>query len=261
MKFLPLWFCLVGAASYAQAEEPALKFVEVPVLVNRINEKSIYADVINRCENARDFATGPVLDTDSRDTNAHESTHRLQAQLRNARGGRVNAFYLLNGKACIVKEPGMRLSYACRFIPASIRSYRYGTYCEMALRHWDDRPLYWVDEWSAYINGCSVSLEDTQQRRHVIRSDAASGILELGLYSVAMAMAVEKYDPEYFKNDPQFLPFMRYQWKRACEIYTKAAPLFPSDNQVRQLKALQGSPDAAAMRQFIAAHLDGVWLK
>lgn len=234
--------------------EPMPKFVDVPVLNGRISERTIYADVINR-------TAQPVLDCDSRDTNAHESTHRLQSQLRNANGGRVNAFYLLNGKACIVKEPGIKLSYVSKFIPASLRSYRYQLYCVDQQHHWNNEPLYLVDEWSAYINGCSVSLEDSKARRLREKTDAASGVIEMGIYSVAMAMAVEKYDPHYFKTDKQFLPFIRYQWKRAKAVYDEAAPLFPSDNQVRQLKSLQSSPDAHDMREFIKNHLGGVWLE
>lgn len=241
---------IVALPSLANAQ---LKFVDVPEVSRRCSEKSLFADVINRCRN-------PYLSS-SRDTNAHESTHFIQSDLRNAHGGRVNAFYLLNGKAVVCKEPGVKISWIGKFCPTCLRSYRWPLYCEQQQQYWNNEPLYLVDEWSSYINGCAVSLEDKQAGRAAESTDAASGTLEMGVYSVAMAMAVQKYDPEFFKNDPQFLPFLRYQWKRAHDLYQKAAPLFPSDNQTRQLKALQTSPNAEAMRQFITKHLDGVWLK
>lgn len=245
--------CAVLLLCLWPVETPWLKFVDVPVVNQYVSEKSLYADVMNR---ARKPFTGH-----SRDTNAHETTHEIQSVLRNAHGGRVNAFYLLNGKAVICKEPGVKISYVGKFCPAVLRSYRWPLYCEQQQQYWNNEPLYLVDEWSAYINGCAVSLEDKHAGKKEESTDAASGTLEMGIYSIAMAMAVEKYDQEYFKNNKQFILFMKYQWKRAHDLYQKAAPLFPSDNQTRQLKALQTSPDAEAMRQFITKHLDGVWLK
>jgi hypothetical protein len=243
-----MFFLLVAACF----PEPLPKFVDVPA-VHQYSEKSIYADVMSRTSN-HFLGHG-------RDTNAHETVHHIQSVLRNAHGGRVNAFYVLNGKAVICKEPGVKISYVGKFCPRSLRSYRWPLYCEQQQQYWNNEPLYLVDEWSAYVIGCAVSLEEHQTGRGKENSDAASGTLEMGIYSIAMAMAVEKYDPDYFKNDTQFLPFMKYQWKRAHDLYIKAAPLFPSDNQTRQLKALQTSPDAEAMRAFITKHLDGVWLK
>lgn len=233
-------------------EKPGLVFVDVPA-VHRYSEVSIYADVMSR--------TNKHFTGHGRDTNAHETTHQIQSEIRNAHGSRVNAFYLLNGKAVICKEPGVKISYVGKFCPQVLRSYRWPLYCEQQQQYWNNEPLYLVDEWSAYINGCCVSLEDYQGGVGKENSDAASGVLEMGVYSIAMAMAVEKYDPEYFKNDPQFLPLLRYQWGRAKRIYDEAAPLFPSDNQVKQLKALQESPEAEPVRAFIKQHLDGVWLK
>lgn len=231
------------------------KFINVPVSLSRMNENSKLADIVNRCGNGRN---GPSLG-DGRATDGHESTHMLQANLRNSNGGRVNAFYMMDGRAVIVKEPGIRKSYVARFIPDSLREHRYGTYVS-GQTAWDGEPLYLADEWSAYINGCIVALDDATSGRHRETSDEACGPLELGIYCVAMAMAVEKYDPEYFQNETQFKDFMSFQWARAKEVFDKAAPVFPFSSQDQLLRNLRSSPDAEQMRQFIRTHLDGVWL-
>lgn len=227
------------------------RFITVPVVNSSTREQSCLADIMNRCRKVEHFG--------NRATDGHEATHEVNSNIRNAQGGMVNAFYCMDGKAVIVKEPGIRKSHVALFVPRSLRDYRF-SYVE-GMREWDGRPLYLVDEWSAYINGCIVALDDIKSGRDRDRSDRAAGCLDLGIYCVAMAMAVEKNDRNYFYSDPQFLPFMKYQWARAKEVYDKAAPLFPFDNQNQLLANLQRSPDAELMRQFINAHLDGVWLK
>jgi hypothetical protein len=227
------------------------KLIQIPILHNAIREESRLADIMNRARRVEHFG--------NRGTDGHEATHEINSNVRNAQGGMVNAFYLMDGNVAVLKEPGIRKSAVAAYVPASLRDYRFNTYVAGA-RDWDDRPLYLVDEWSAYINGCIVALDDAKSNRGRDNSDRACGCIDLGIYCVALAMAVEKQDPAYFKNEAQFLDFMNYQWGRAKEVFDQAAPLFPFDSQDVLLKNLRTSPDAEAMRQFIKTHLNGVWL-
>lgn len=222
----------------------------------RMAGKSVLADIVNAC----DGINQPSLDN-SRRTNGHETTHMVQANMRNAHGGRVNAIYLLNGEGVILKEPGIAKRLVSRFVPPSLRHSRYYTYVE-GQGEWDDRPLYLVDEWNAYINGTLVAIDD--KANGVFdgndRSDDAVGPVEMGVYCIALGMAIEKHDHEYWANDPDFKPFLQYEWNRAKEAFDKAAPLFPWDTQDQILNALRTSADAEPMRQFIKTHLNNVWI-
>lgn len=231
--------------------QPALTFVDVPVLTRRVAEESFLADIVNRCQS-------PSLGS-GRPTDGHESTHMLNSQLRNQHGGHVNAFYVMSGKAVILQEPRLRKREVIAFVPPSLRQYRFGTYVS-GQQEWDDRPLYLVDEWTAYVNGCYVALDDKRAGRRAEPADWASGPLELGVYCVALGMAVEKYDPAYFR-DSQFKAFLRWHWKRAKVAFDKGREVFPSQSQEVMLRNLQQSPDAQAVRDFITRNLDGVWLK
>jgi hypothetical protein len=233
------------------ATAPDLEFVEVPVVTERIREDSFLADIVNRTRS-------PFMES-SRPTTGHETTHALNSELRNQRGGGVNAFYVMSGKAVILKEPRLRKREVISFVPPSLRQCRFGTYVSGAAE-WDDRPLYLVDEWVSYVNGCFVALDDQRHGRRVEQADWASGPLELGVYCVALGMAVEKYDPAYWRSS-QFPAFLRWHWARAKSAYGHGEKLFPSSTQEKQLANLRTSPDAAAMRAFIEKHLDGVWLK
>jgi hypothetical protein len=229
-----------------------LKFIDVPVLTQRLPESSFLADIVNRCRN-------PVLD-EQRPTNGHESTHMLNSQLRNQHGGKVNALYVMSGKAVLLKEPRLRKSAVPAFVPPSLRGYRFRTYVTGA-QEWDDTPTYLLDEWSAYVNGCFVALDDKRSGRTVEAADWAGGPLELGIYSLAMGMAVEQGDPVYFRDEPQFKAFLRWHWARAKLAFDRGRTVFPFQQQENLLKALQSSPDASSMRAFITKNLDGVWLK
>lgn len=173
----------------------------------------------------------------------------------------MNAFYLLDGNGVILKEPGIAKRMVQRFVPPSLRKSRYETYVS-GQTAWDDQPLYLVDEWNAYINGTLVAIDDKENGVYDgnERSDEAVGPVEMGVYCVALGMAVEKHDPEYWHGEPEFKSFLQYEWQRAKECFDKAAPLFPWDTQDEIIKSLRTSPDAEAMRQFIKTHLNGVWL-
>lgn len=233
-------------------------FVDVPLVSKRINEDSIYADIINHSRN-------PVLD-DTRTTNAHETTHMITSDLRNAHrqssGKKVNGFYVTQGKGVIVEEPKIRKSDMIPFVPQSLKSYRYSLY--VAGSHtWDDTPTYIFDEWVAYVNGGMTGVDDVAKGKNREQTDAVSGCLDFSIYSVAICMATEAKDPQFFQSNDQFKRFVRWHLQRAYETYEAGAKLEPFKNakQEELLVALRTSPDAQRMRDFITKHFDGIWLK
>ena len=97
----------------------------------------------------------------NRITHGHETTHGINSHLRNYKndtGRRANGFYVLNNRGVIVPEPNMRKSAVGRYVPASLRGSRYGTYISGS-RAWDDTPTYVLDEWVSYTNGGAVGID------------------------------------------------------------------------------------------------------
>lgn len=231
--------------------KPTLSFIEVPVISKRINEDSVYADIINRSKN-------PVLN-ETRPTNGHETTHMLNSQIRNE-SGKGNGFYVTQGRGFLVKEPKMRKSAVAAFIPSSCRGYRYPTYIT-GQREWDDMPTYLIDEWSAYNNGADVAIDDKNKGRKVENADEVSGCIEFSIYCVALCMAIEKNDPDYWKDETQFKEFVKWHLQRSQTLFEAGKDTYPSSGQDKLYNALRTSPDAAAMREFIKANFDSIWLK
>jgi hypothetical protein len=183
---------------------PEPEFIEVKKVTDVYREDSLYSDIMNRSRR-------PFTKAD-RDTNAHESTHGINADIRNGHKDSVsiNGFYVMNGRGVLIYEPKMRKSSMIPFVPKSLQGFRYPTYVA-GQQVWDGRPLYIFDEWVAYVNGASVNVEDALKNRHTSGwSDAVSGPLEFSVYSVAVAMAVEKHDPDYWKTNKQFKNFIHW---------------------------------------------------
>jgi hypothetical protein len=133
-------------------------------------------------------------------TAAHETTHGIQAHLRNyeAPPGKVNAFYVLGNKAAFVVEPAMRKSDIKPHITASLRGPRYDLYLEHQTE-WDDTPLYVFDEWNAYVNGAEVGVGQVQAGLYTGQwTDAVMGPLEFTAYALATAAAAKQKDPTYY---------------------------------------------------------------
>ena len=244
-----------------------IPFTHVPEVETRIKEDTIYADIINHCQN-------PTLEIIDRITCAHETTHMINAEMRNnlqkkafqinKKGKKINAFYLPKGNSFVIEEPDMTKAKVAEFVPEELKWKRYHTYITKA-RAWNDRPLYLVDEWCAYINGALVAVEDSINNRHSDGwSDAVSGPLEFSVYCVAMCMAIEKYDQAYWIHNDNLRKFMKWNLERSFNTYEmgKDYKYFKWDQQEKFLNKLRTSDtqDVVAMRDFIHKHFNGIWL-
>lgn len=249
---------LVVAFVTNNVADDQIDFIEVNKVSDKIQESSIYADIVN-------YAHNPTLDIKNRMTCAHETTHMINSELRNKyrQETAINAFYLPTGWAFVTHEPNIRKIQAANFIPDNVRGYRYNTYITGA-REWDKQPLYIIDEWCAYINGALVGIDDI--RRGVYRggrTDGVSGCLELGLYSVGLCMAIEKYDNTYWNDNKQFRAFMKWNLQRAYNTYMagKDYPEFKWKKQEEFLNRFRNSKETEEMRNFITKYFDGIGLK
>ena len=247
-------------AQPSRPEAPAStlpEFIDWPLVRNHVREESLYGDVINH-------ATKPFL-TDGRHVNAHETAHGIHSDLRQKFSrppvNRLNGFYIPGGKAVLVQEPKLRKSQVSPFLPPALRSYRYNTYIS-GQKEWDDTPLYIWDEWNAYIIGGEVAIDDKKAGRSVVPHDAVSGCLDFSIYAIALAMAVEKHDPEYWQSNQQFRRFLIWNLQRAEKTFRMGQEIkeFQFPPQDKLLQALRQDPSAEPMRQFIRQHLHGVWL-
>ena len=191
-------------------------------------------------------------DKHGRSTNVHETAHDIHARERNKRFesvGKCNAFYCLNGRIVVLKDP--KLTVRQILVPSVLRSYRYKLYFEDQLVYWDEKPTYPLEEWSSYILGGECAVEDHDMGLPAEKSDAVSGCLEFSIYSVATAMAVKKLDSKYWDSEPNFKRFIRFNLGRAEKTFFKGRDTFKSERQESLLKTLRTHEDATEIRNFM----------
>ena len=188
-------------------------------------------------------------------THGHETTHGINSYIRNYlnhTGQRVNGFYVLENRAVIMVEPSIRKHQAAEFVPAQLRADRFEMYIT-GQSAWDDTPLYIFDEWTAYSNGTAVAVDlYLAGAWHWGWRDACMGTIEFVVYSTALAMAVERYDPSYFSGYRQFTAFLGWQLEHALALYRQCATLEPfqwerQEAYFNELRSEAGRP----LRQFL----------
>ncbi|HEY5920750.1 MAG TPA: hypothetical protein VIV11_03725 [Kofleriaceae bacterium] len=185
-------------------------------------------------------------------TAAHETTHGIQAHLRNyeAPQGHVNAFYVLGGKVAFVTEPAMRKADIKPHIVAGLRGPRYNLYLEQQIA-WDDTPLYVFDEWTAYVNGAEVGVGQVQAGLYTGQwTDAVMGPLEFTAYAIATAKAIKQKDPTYYASNMQFRCFTAWNIKRAMALYEAGRVMteFEWTTQDQYATKLRTMPEAQPLR-------------
>lgn len=236
------------------------KFVDVPVFRSTGETETVYNDVLSHS-----FIV-PFGNEHGRSTNVHETAHGIHSYLRNkynsGRKKRVNCFYVLEGRGVIVEEPNIRKSQINKFVPESLRSYRFKTYLQEQ-KSWDDIPLYIFDEWVAYVLGGKCNIDDVNQGNHKDGwKDGVSGTLDFSIYAVATAMAIHEHDHEYWETNQQFKDFTIWMLRESCETFKKGRDMeeFRWQKQEDLLRKFLTSSESEPMRKFIKEHLDGIWL-
>jgi hypothetical protein len=184
-----------------------LIFSKIEPVTNRFGSGTFYSDVMN-------YASNPYV-RDIRSTNAHETTHGINSSLRNRFRSvyphKINAFFVGRGEYVVLAEPNIRLRDVAQFVPAALRGRRFNLYFVQQVRHWDDTPLYVLDEFVCYINGGKVCVDDLLNNRYrQENTDGVSGCLEFAIYSMALVKCIEIRDPGYFEREKNFLPFINH---------------------------------------------------
>lgn len=241
-----------------QPQEIKPEFIEVPTYKN-FTEQSIYTDVLSHLRRQ------PFVD-ENRSTMVHENAHMIHSELRKQYNSssqeRLNAFYLLNGKAALVEEPKIKKNQINSFVPINLQSYRFRVYF-VTNQDWDYAPLYVMDEWSAYILGAKCYLEDYKNGRYNKKwTDGVSGCLDFSIYTIALCMAIEKHDPTYWQNNKQFKSFVSWQLKEACSAFMEGRSIdaFKWDKQDLLLQQLLESEEAKPYREMLKKEFESTWL-
>jgi len=224
-------------------------WIDVPVLrpMEQCRGSTVLADIESRMPAGHQYAF-PSMPM----TWAHETTHGLNSNLRSGKPG-VNAFYVLNGKAMVIREPKGRLSSVGQLIPPSLRGPSFRLYLLEQRRYWEADPTYILDEWVAYINGSCCGREISENGWHFELLQA----INFTVYSVAMAESVSVSDPNY--DHTQLREFVRYNAGRVRWLIDRLDESGEDDTHIRQIRAYlaewRTGTESASLRAFAVEYL------
>jgi len=246
-----------GKSAYAQPIK-GLEFVDIPQYRQLLPLDMIYNQVMSSSRSV------PFGDVYGRSSNAHETVHGINNELRNEYKKiykkNVNAFYAGNGKGIVVENPKIMMTDIIPNIPESLRGYRYNLYFTKQIRHWNDVPTYVVDEWSSYIAGAECAVDDAINGIATEKSDCVSGSLEFSIYCAGLALAVKNNDPDYWKNNKQFKNTLQYFLIKSEKVFFEGQDIFPSEKQDKLLENLRYHADAKELRDFLVSEFQGVFI-
>ncbi len=221
-------------------------FVKYPKVHDVEKGTTLYADVVNHCQ---DYASFLVVG--SKITSCHECTHGCNNDIRNRVGGNVNGFYLGQDRAIVIPEPKCRKRDAAGFIPESLRAGRFAMYVT-GQSEWDAQPLYLFDELVAYVNGAWAALDLKRQEQYTEGSRVIEGPVEFVSYAAAVLLAADKVgDLSQLLCD-----FSRWLFRHAYNSYFECLKEFdPFDEQDRLYRIQKDGAEWAAVREFLKTRL------
>ena len=115
---------------------------------------------------------GHIYKDRDRVTWAHETTHGINARIRNEFKV-ANGYYLLDNRGFTLAKSEITLRRLANAVPPSERGPRYSLYLVQQQRWWNDDALYIVDELVAYTNGAIVGKQLGMTQRY--KDSRASG--------------------------------------------------------------------------------------
>lgn len=244
----------ITAAAAGLFARPAMASELNLVPVTRHSAKddgSLYQDILSHSDR-------PITN-EERYTNAHETCHMISAAVRNEYVGRNNGFYMFGGKAAVVDQPPIKIADIANYVPKSLHGNRYKLYLVDQRQHWNDEPLYILEEWHCYTMGGLVALDDLHNNRRLYPVDAVSGCFEFKIYGAALGMCVRERCPDYWRANEQFRNMLRWEIQTAEETFAQGwkVPEWHSISQDRLYTRYMSSDDGKRIQHFCDSVLLG----
>lgn len=196
---------------------------------------------------------------------AYESTlgvHDVIRERYNRSGRNVAGIYLLNDKAAVIVEPKILKKRTAEFIPQAFHGENHDLYV-LGQTIYDNRPLYLLEELIARVNTAAVALEN-RIAHNAAESDSLgfSGLIEFTTYNIALAMAIQEYDPKYFVENKQFTSILGIAIERALILYRLNKNIGNAQTSTREddiYQLLIRGAEGNSMRAFTARLYGNQW--
>lgn len=153
--------------------------------VRKATEPGVLGDIDSH------LSAGHIYRDNDKVTWAHETTHGINARIRNENRSK-NGYYCLFNRGFTIDSPKITLKDISNNTPASLKQGKtYSLYIVQQQRYWNDTPLYVIDELTAYTNGAIVGVENGMKDRAEYSLECAKEMLEFS--KIALNLSPENY--------------------------------------------------------------------
>jgi hypothetical protein len=163
--------------------------------IRKPTEKGMLGDIDSH------LPKGHIYRDSDKVTWAHETTHGINARIRNESRSQ-NGYYCLFNRAFTIPSPSFTLRDLAQAIPKEKRGKTYQLYLVDQQRHWNDTPLYVVDELTAYTNGAIVGIEHGMKDR---ADYSLSCAIEMYDYSKTALLLSQETSYEHYEEFHRFV--------------------------------------------------------
>jgi hypothetical protein len=206
-----------------------------------------YSDIESHCRGFK-FFSNPI-------SAVHENSHHIHANIRNTwPGKKINAFYVLGDKACVIDEPPTTIPKIAPRIPPALRGPSYQLYLINHDPGWRSYPLYLFDEWSSYTNvaECGREMNFSGWDYELLQS------MNFAVYCTFLAMVVAEECRGY--DDTQLKAFLMWQTERCFRL---ASPYERDPGQTKQaleyVAKVRLASEAEEFRVFARRYYGADW--
>lgn len=234
-----------------------LQTVDVPVAGWNGNDhgSAFYRDIMSHASRKNT--------SDSPTTNAHETQHFLNSEVRNKTSAHDNTVYVGDGKAGLVPEPRMHAREVRNFVsPTMKRASRYELYVIRQIDTSWSEVLYLFDEWSGYRADLRVAVELMRAGKLGVLGNevcVGDGAVEFLHYGAAAVAALKEKEPAYLE-DQQFKAAFALLAEETVNYSREGAGNRTIDcESSRYLELFRSSPEVERNRQVIRDWLGPVW--
>lgn len=202
---------------------------------------------------------GHIYRDNDKVTWAHETSHGLASNIRQkfGRSGRINGFYCLKDRACVIKEPPTTIQRTAQVIPRSLRGGVYQLYMIQQASSWGDTPLYICDEWMGYSNGthAGIDLAEKGQWTAGRRLGTVRYMMEFNVYTIAMLSTVPQHQDEQLKK------FVQWNLERTVDLLSKSKlhDAFTDPSAETYWKTFQTGVEGEPLRVFARSYFGTEW--
>lgn len=227
-------------------EEPRWEMYPAIRQVNDARLGRVLSDISSRLEAGNQYEDSDKI------TSGHEQVHGINSYARmkfrdKYPGKRINCFYCMNGRVCVIEEPRLTITQVANSIPRSFRGEVYQTYLVNQRKDWDQDVLYLLDEFSAYNAGTEIYRE----LGIVDRESTIWQSFEFINYSLFLLKLVKENRPDY--EDTQLRLFIKWNVERCMRLYRGEA------GAEKYLNLLRNHPEGKELRDFVKKYYGEPW--